>query len=38
MPSPPVVVFVCLHGSAKSVIASEHFRASRGVDRMLVTQ
>lgn len=35
MPSPPVVVFVCLHGSAKSVIASEHFRrlsAERGLD------
>jgi arsenate reductase (thioredoxin) len=32
---PPVVVFVCLHGSAKSVIASEHFRrlsAQRGLD------
>lgn len=35
MPSPPVVVFVCLHGSAKSVIASEHFRRlsnQRGLD------
>ena len=35
MPSPPVVVFVCLHGSAKSVIASEHFRrlsGQRGLD------
>ena len=35
MPPPPVVVFVCLHGSAKSVIASEHFRrlsAERGLD------
>lgn len=35
MESPPVVVFVCLHGSAKSVIASEHFRrrsAERGLD------
>lgn len=34
MPS-PVVVFVCLHGAAKSVIASEHFRrlsAERGLD------
>jgi len=31
----PTVVFVCLHGSAKSVIAAEHFRrlaAERGVD------
>ena len=30
----PTVVFVCLHGSAKSVIAAEHFRrlaAERGV-------
>ena len=35
MPPPPVVVFVCLHGSAKSVIASEHFRRlsrERGLD------
>lgn len=32
--TPPFVLFVCLHGSAKSVIASEHFRrhaAERGV-------
>lgn len=31
---PPRVLFVCLHGSAKSVIAAEHFRriaAERGV-------
>ena len=31
----PTVVFVCLHGSAKSVIAAEHFRrlaAERAVD------
>ena len=31
--APPFVLFVCLHGSAKSVIASEHFRrlaAERG--------
>src|SRR5215470_9595342 len=30
----PTVLFVCLHGSAKSVIAAEHFRrlaAARGV-------
>lgn len=26
MSSPSKVVFVCLHGSAKSLIASEHFR------------
>jgi arsenate reductase len=26
MASPPFVLFVCLHGSAKSVIASEYFR------------
>ena len=25
MESPPTVVFVCLHGSAKSLIAAEHF-------------
>ena len=34
MPS-PTVVFVCLHGAAKSVIASEQFRrlsAERGLD------
>jgi arsenate reductase (thioredoxin) len=39
MPSPPVVVFVCLHGSAKSVIASEHFRRlsnERGLDVRVV--
>jgi len=32
--APPFVLFVCLHGSAKSVIASEHFRrlaAERGL-------
>ena len=32
--TPPFVLFVCLHGSAKSVIASEHFRrfaAERGL-------
>lgn len=35
MTTPPFVMFVCLHGSAKSVIASEYFRrlaAERGVD------
>ncbi len=35
MPSPPVVLFVCLHGAAKSVIASEQFRrlcAERGLE------
>lgn len=35
MASAPFVPFVCLHGSAKSVIAAEHFRrlaAQRGVD------
>jgi protein-tyrosine-phosphatase len=35
MATPPFVLFVCLHGSAKSVIASEHFRrlaAERGAD------
>ena len=26
MANPPFVLFVCLHGSAKSVIASEYFR------------
>jgi len=26
MPSRPTVLFVCLHGSAKSLIAAEHFR------------
>jgi arsenate reductase len=26
MATPPFVLFVCLHGSAKSVIASEYFR------------
>ena len=34
MPSHPSVLFVCLHGSAKSVIAAEHFRrvaAQRGI-------
>ena len=34
MASPPFVLFVCLHGSAKSVIASAYFRrfaAERGV-------
>ncbi len=32
--TPPFVLFLCLHGSAKSVIASEHFRrfaAERGL-------
>ena len=32
--TPPFVLFVCLHGSAKSVIASQHFRrlaAERGL-------
>jgi arsenate reductase (thioredoxin) len=32
---PRTIVFVCLHGSAKSVIAAEHFRrlaAQRGLD------
>ena len=32
--NPPFVLFVCLHGSAKSVIASQHFRllaAERGL-------
>ncbi len=35
MNSTPTVLFVCLHGSAKSVIALEHFRrlaAEQGVD------
>ena len=35
MKTPPFVLFVCLHGSAKSVIASQYFRrlaAERGVD------
>lgn len=35
MPRPPTVLFVCLHGSAKSVIAAEHFRRlarGRGVE------
>jgi arsenate reductase (thioredoxin) len=35
MPTPSTVLFVCLHGSAKSVIALEHFRRlaeQRGVD------
>ena len=35
MPSPPVVLFVCAHGSAKSVVAAEHLRrlaAERGLD------
>ena len=34
MSAPPFVLFVCLHGSAKSVIASQYFRrlaAERGV-------
>ena len=34
MAKPPFVLFVCLHGSAKSVIASEYFRriaAERGI-------
>jgi arsenate reductase len=34
MTKPPTVLFVCLHGSAKSVIAVEHFRrlaAERGI-------
>ena len=34
MSAPPFVLFVCLHGSAKSVIASEYFRrfaAERGI-------
>ncbi len=34
MVTPPFVLFVCLHGSAKSVIASQYFRrlaAERGV-------
>jgi protein-tyrosine-phosphatase len=34
MTSPPLVLFVCLHGSAKSVIASQYFRrlgAERGL-------
>ena len=34
MATTPFVLFVCLHGSAKSVIASQHFRrlaAERGV-------
>ena len=34
MTTPPFVLFVCLHGSAKSVIASQHFRrlaAERGL-------
>jgi arsenate reductase (thioredoxin) len=34
MANPPFVLFVCLHGSAKSVIASEYFRrfaVDRGV-------
>ena len=26
MPTTPTVLFVCLHGSAKSLIAPEHFR------------
>lgn len=35
MTKTPTVLFVCLHGSAKSLIASEHFRRlaqQRGVD------
>ncbi len=35
MTTTPTVLFVCLHGSAKSLIALEHFRrlaAQRGVD------
>jgi arsenate reductase (thioredoxin) len=35
MATTPHVLFVCLHGSAKSVVALEHFRrlaAERGVD------
>ncbi len=34
MSAPPLVLFVCLHGSAKSVIASQYFRrfvAERGI-------
>ena len=34
VPSPPRVLFVCLHGAAKSVVAAAHFRraaASRGL-------
>jgi arsenate reductase (thioredoxin) len=34
MATPPFVLFVCLHGSAKSIIASQYFRrlaAERGV-------
>ena len=34
MTTPPFVLFVCLHGSAKSVIASQYFRrlaAERGL-------
>ena len=34
MPDTPTVLFVCLHGAAKSVIAEEHFRrlaAERGL-------
>ena len=29
-PSPPRVLFVCLHGAAKSVVAAAHFRALAG--------
>ncbi len=35
MGEPRTVVFVCLHGSGKSLIAAEHFRrfaAQRGLD------
>jgi alanine dehydrogenase len=35
MPSPPIVLFVCAHGSAKSVVAAAHCRqlaAQRGLD------
>jgi len=34
MATPPLVLFVCLHGSAKSIIASQYFRrfaAERGL-------
>ena len=35
-PDRPIVYFVCLHGSAKSLIASEHFNRLARARRLLV--
>jgi protein-tyrosine-phosphatase len=36
-PSPPRVLFVCLHGAAKSVVAAAHFRALAGAQGVGLT-